>query len=186
MFFGFSRQEGHCGQRILSGEVGKITDKARSKLEGLLKSGQFVVTGEIGPPKNADSGVIYNKAASILGYCDAANITDNQTAVVRMSSLVSSLHVLNAGIEPIMQMTVRDRNRIALQSDLLGAYSVGIRNVLCMSGDHQSIGNHPDSIGVNDLDSIQLITAVADMGDKAVFVNGEEIKGVIPQFLQVR
>jgi methylenetetrahydrofolate reductase (NADPH) len=95
---------------------------------------------------------------------------------------VSSLHVLNAGIEPIMQMTVRDRNRIALQSDLLGAYSVGIRNVVCMSGDHQSIGNHPDSIGVNDLDSIQLITAVAEMGDKASFVNGETIEGVVPRF----
>jgi len=151
-------------------------------LEGLLKSGEFVITGEIGPPKNADSRVIIAKADSIRGYCDAANITDNQTAVVRMSSLVSALHVLNAGIEPIMQMTVRDRNRIALQSDLLGAYSVGIRNVVCMSGDHQSIGNHPDSFGVNDLDSIQLITAVSDMGDKGVFVNGEPIDGVVPRF----
>lgn len=159
-----------------------MTANLSSNLEYLLRQGHFVVTGEIGPPKNADAAVILNKAASIRGYCDAANITDNQTAVVRMSSLVSSLHVLESGIEPIMQMTVRDRNRIALQSDLLGAYSLGIRNVVCMSGDHQSIGNHPDSIGVNDLDSIQLIKAVADMRDKAVFVNGEEIQGVVPRF----
>lgn len=159
-----------------------MTDNLGSNLENLLRQGQFVVTGEIGPPKNADADVIVKKADSVRGFCDAANITDNQTAVVRMSSLVSSLHVLNSGIEPIMQMTVRDRNRIALQSDLLGAYSVGVRNVLCMSGDHQSIGNHPDSIGVNDLDSIQLIKAVADMRDKAVFVNGEEIQGVVPRF----
>lgn len=159
-----------------------MTVNLGSNLEYLLRQGHFVVTGEIGPPKSADAAVIFNKAASIRGYCDAANITDNQTAVVRMSSLVSSLHVLESGIEPIMQVTVRDRNRIALQSDLLGAYSLGIRNVVCMSGDHQSIGNHPDSIGVNDLDSIQLIKAVADMRDKAVFVNGEEIHGVVPRF----
>ncbi len=159
-----------------------MTDNLGSNLQNLLQQGHFVVTGEIGPPKNADAKVIYNKAHSIRGYCDAANITDNQTAVVRMSSSISSLHVLNTGIEPIMQVTVRDRNRIALQSDLLGAYSVGIRNVVCMSGDHQSIGNHPESMGVNDLDSIQLIKAVADMRDKAVFINGEEIQGVVPRF----
>lgn len=159
-----------------------MSENIRSNMESLLKNGHFVVTGEIGPPKNADREVIHKKAAAVRGFCDAANITDNQTAVVRMCSLVSSLHVLNSGIEPIMQMTVRDRNRIALQSDLLGAYSVGIRNIVCMSGDHQSIGNHPDSIGVNDLDSIQLISAAAAMGERASFVNGETITGVIPKF----
>lgn len=90
--------------------------------------------------KMQDAGVIVKKAELVRGYCDAANITDNQTAVVRMSSLVSSLHVLNAGIEPIMQVTIRDRNRIGIQSDLLGAYSLGIRNVVCMSGDHSLSG----------------------------------------------
>lgn len=159
-----------------------MTSNICSKLEGLLKRGHFVVTGEIGPPKNADAGVIEKKAEAIRGYCDAANVTDNQTAVVRMSSLVSSLHVLNSGIEPIMQMTVRDRNRIAIQSDLLGAYSLGIRNIVCMSGDHQSIGNHPDSIGVNDLDSIQLISALRNMGDNSLFINKETIQGVVPSF----
>lgn len=159
-----------------------MTGSARSELEGLLKQGHFVVTGEIGPPKNADAGVIIRKAEAIRGYCDAANITDNQTAVVRMSSLVSAVHVLKAGIEPIMQVTIRDRNRIGIQSDLLGAYSLGIKNVMCMSGDHQSIGNHPESIGVNDLDSIQLIKAVSDMGEKGCFVNGEKIEGVVPRF----
>ena len=159
-----------------------MTSDNRSNLEGLLKRGHFVVTGEIGPPKNADASVIVKKAELVRGYCDAANITDNQTAVVRMSSLVSSLHVLNAGIEPIMQVTIRDRNRIGIQSDLLGAYSLGIRNVVCMSGDHQSIGNHPDSMGVNDLDSIQLIKIVSEMGKKACFANGEKIQGLVPRF----
>jgi methylenetetrahydrofolate reductase (NADPH) len=159
-----------------------LSSNVRSNLERLLKEGHFVVTGEIGPPKNADSGVVIRKAEALRGYCDAASITDNQTAVVRMSSLVSSLHVINTGMEPIMQMTVRDRNRIAIQSDLLGAYSLGIRNVVCMSGDHQSIGNHPESIGVNDLDSIQLIKTVRDMGERACFVNGETIEGVVPDF----
>lgn len=159
-----------------------MSGNTRSKLEGLLRRGRFVVTGEIGPPKNADAAVITKKAESIHGYCDAANITDNQTAVVRMSSLVSSVHVLNAGIEPIMQVTVRDRNRIGIQSDLLGAYSLGVRNVVCMSGDHQSIGNHPESAGVNDLDSIQLIKAVSSMGNEGIFINGEKIEGTAPDF----
>ena len=158
-----------------------MSSNVRSNLERLLKEGHFVVTGEIGPPKNADSGVVIRKAEALRGYCDAASITDNQTAVVRMSSLVSSLHVINTGMEPIMQMTVRDRNRIAIQSDLLGAYSLGIRNVVCMSGDHQSIGNHPESIGVNDLDSIQLIKTVRDMGERPALLR-QTIEGVVLTF----
>jgi len=151
-------------------------------LERLLHEGYFVVTAEIGPPKNADPGVVANKALSLQGHCDAANITDNQTAVVRMSSIASAVHVLRAGLEPVVQMTVRDRNRIGLQSDLLGAYSLGIRNVVCMSGDHQRIGNHPDSKGVYDLDSVQLIQAVRNMRDEKRFINGEPIEGIAPSF----
>jgi len=153
-----------------------------SRLERLLKEGHFLVTAEIGPPKNADASILEEKARMLRGFIDAANITDNQTAVVRLSSIASAVHILKVGIEPVIQMTVRDRNRIGLQSDLLGAYSLGIRNVVCMSGDHQMIGNHPDSKGVYDLDSVQLIHAVRNMRDKKEFINGEIIKGTAPCF----
>ncbi|MBC7338221.1 MAG: methylenetetrahydrofolate reductase, partial [Clostridia bacterium] len=108
-----------------------------SKLEKLLREGKFVVTAEIGPPKHASAEGIRRHAALLKDWVDAVNITDNQTAIVRLSSLAAGVHCLQMGVEPILQMTVRDRNRIALQSDLLGAYSLGIRNVLCLSGDHQ-------------------------------------------------
>ncbi|NLK00879.1 MAG: methylenetetrahydrofolate reductase [Clostridia bacterium] len=153
-----------------------------SNLERLLKEGHFVVTAEIGPPKNADARVLRNKAGLLKGFCDAANITDNQTAVVRLSSFASSVHILHEGVEPILQMTVRDRNRIALQSDLLGAYSLGIKNVVCMSGDHQVIGNHPESKGVYDIDSTQLIKAVWDMKCNKKFMNGEAIEDAAPNY----
>ncbi|MGB9859069.1 MAG: methylenetetrahydrofolate reductase, partial [Moorellaceae bacterium] len=129
--------------------------KTESKLEKLLSQGHFVVSGEVGPPKHASPEGVLHHAALLRDYVDAVNLTDNQTAIVRMSSLAAAVHVLRAGVEPIMQMTVRDRNRIAIQSDLLGAYSLGIRNVLCLSGDHQSFGNHPTAKNVHDIDSIQ-------------------------------
>ncbi|HBT20793.1 MAG TPA: 5,10-methylenetetrahydrofolate reductase [Peptococcaceae bacterium] len=159
-----------------------VSLKTDSRLEKLLKDGHFVVTAEIGPPKNADASIVKNKARMLKGFIDAANITDNQTAVVRLSSIASAVHVLDVEMEPVIQMTVRDRNRIGLQSDLLGAYSLGIKNVVCMSGDHQIIGNHPESKGVYDLDSIQLIQAVKNMRDKKEFINGELIQGTAPCF----
>jgi methylenetetrahydrofolate reductase (NADPH) len=150
--------------------------KTNSRLEAVLAAGKFALTGECGPPRGADAGVVAKKAALLKGCVDAANVTDNQTAVVRMSSMGASLHVKSAGVDPIMQMVCRDRNRIAMQSDILGAASHGISNLLCLSGDHQKFGDHPTAKNVFDLDSIQLIAMVKKMRDEEVFLGGEKIK----------
>ena len=147
----------------------------RSNLEQILNNGRFAVTAEIGPPKGADPQKIQNKADLLRGYADAFNVTDNQTAVVRMSSFAGCCLLHQMNMEPILQMTCRDRNRIALQSDILGASALGIRNVLCLTGDHQSFGNHPGAKGVYDVDSIQLVQIIKQMRDDGLFQNGEAI-----------
>ncbi len=152
-----------------------------SNLEKLLKEGNFVVTAELGPPKSADRKVIEEKADILKGYADAVNITDCQTAVVRLSSIASAAILVSLGLEPIAQMTCRDRNRIALQSDILGAWALGVQNILLLTGDHPRFGNHPEAKGVFDLDSIQLIEAVKKMKEEKKFLNGEEMK-VEPRF----
>ena len=146
-----------------------------SNLQKLLKQGEFVVTGELGPPRGADRSVIEEKAKILKGSADAFNITDCQTAVVRMSSIAAGSILINMGLEPIIQMTCRDRNRIAIQSDLLGAAAIGAKNLLCLTGDHQKFGDHPASRGVFDLDSIQLIQMVKNMRDEKKLQSGEEI-----------
>jgi methylenetetrahydrofolate reductase (NADPH) len=156
--------------------------KSGSRLERLLRDGHFVATGELGPPQSADPSAILKKAELLSGACDAANITDNQTAVVRMSSIGAGVLAIQSGLEPIIQMTCRDRNRLAIQSDLLGAYALGVRNLLCLTGDHQSFGNHPTAKNVHDLDSIQLIKMVKDMRDECTFQCGDEFKGQEPRF----
>jgi methylenetetrahydrofolate reductase (NADPH) len=140
------------------------------------------VTAELGPPKNADGEVIRKKAALLKGFVDAANITDNQTAIVRMSSIGAGALAWQAGLEPVIQMTCRDRNRLGMQSDLLGAYALGLRNLLCLTGDHQTFGNHPQAKNVHDIDSLQLVQMAAGLRDKACFQCGEEIKGLNPRF----
>jgi methylenetetrahydrofolate reductase (NADPH) len=150
--------------------------KAGSNLERILSEGKFAATAELGPPKSADSEAIYKKVGILKGKVDAVNITDNQTAIVRMSSIGAAKLVVDKGLEPIMQMVCRDRNRIAMQSDILGAYALGIRNVLCLTGDHQKFGNHPTSKNVFDLDSLQLLQMFRNMRDNKVFQNGEEIR----------
>jgi 5,10-methylenetetrahydrofolate reductase len=150
--------------------------KAISNLHRVLLDGDFAVTCEIGPPKGCDPSKILNKAEILKDYADAFNVTDNQTAVVRMSSLGGSTLILNKGLEPVMQISCRDRNRIALQSDILGASAVGVKNILLLTGDHQSFGNHPQAMGVFDIDSIQLIDIVKNMRDKGIFSNDESIK----------
>ena len=155
---------------------------AGSNLERILKAGHFAVTGELGPPQNADGDEIRHKAALLKGNCDAVNITDNQTAIVRMSSIGAGTIVVQEGLEPIIQMTCRDRNRLAIQSDLLGAYALGMRNLLALTGDHQRFGNHPTAKNVFDLDSVQLVHAVARMRDDAIFECGEAFKGQEPRF----
>jgi 5,10-methylenetetrahydrofolate reductase len=153
-----------------------------SRLERLLKAGHFVATGELGPPQSADGDEIRKKAKLLKGYCDAVNITDNQTAIVRMSSIGAGAIVIQEGLEPIIQMTCRDRNRLAMQSDLMGAYALGMRNVLCLTGDHQSFGNHPTAKNVHDLDSLQLLQMMVGMRDEGIFQCGDEIKGIEPSF----
>jgi methylenetetrahydrofolate reductase (NADPH) len=153
-----------------------------SNLEKVLRAGRFAVTAELGPPQNADPAVIRKKAAYLRGCCDAVNLTDNQTAIVRMSSIAAGAILVQEGLEPVIQMVCRDRNRLAMQSDLLGAYALGIRNLLCLTGDHQSFGNHPTAKNVFDIDSCQLVRMVSGMRDEHVFQCGEAIKGQEPRF----
>jgi len=152
----------------------------RSTFEKSLSEGRFVVTAEIGPPKSADPLKIRDKAILLEGCADAFNVTDNQTAVVRLSSLAGSLILLQMDMEPIMQMTCRDRNRIGLQSDVLGAAALGVRNILCLTGDHQSVGNHPGAKGVFDIDSIQLLQIIKNMRDEGIFQSGDLLRGMRP------
>jgi methylenetetrahydrofolate reductase (NADPH) len=150
--------------------------KTESRLEKVLSAGQFAVTAECGPPKGADVTVLEEKGKHLLNCIDAVNVTDNQTAIVRMSALAASAILKNLGHEPILQMVTRDRNRIALQSDLFGAYALGIRNVLCLTGDHHCFGNQKEAVGVFDLDSIQLLKTVRDMRDQGKIIGGEPIQ----------
>ena len=151
--------------------------KSGSNLERVLAAGHFAVTAELGPPRSWDADAIRRKIKLLKGYCDAANVTDNQTAVVRMSSIATALLMQPEGLEPIIQMTCRDRNRIAIQSDLLGAAAHGIKNLLCLSGDHQSFGDHPGAKNVHDIDSIQMVQMVRVMRDEGKLQSGTEIKG---------
>jgi len=149
--------------------------KTNSNLERILENGKFAVTAEIGPPKNADPEIIRRKARIMKGCIDAFNVTDGQTAVVRMASWAACLIGREEGIDPIVQMTCRDRNRIALQMDILGIAALGINNVLCLTGDYVTMGNHPSAKPVYDLDSIQLIKIIKGMRDDKRFQNGEKI-----------
>jgi methylenetetrahydrofolate reductase (NADH) len=149
--------------------------KSGSNLEKVLKAGHFAFTGECGPPKGANVEHLKEKMEHLRGMVDAINVTDNQTAVVRMSSKAASAIMVQAGLEPNFQMVCRDRNRIAMQSDILGACALGIRNMLCLSGDHQQFGNHPMSKNVYDIDSMQLIALVKKMRDEGKFNNDEQI-----------
>jgi methylenetetrahydrofolate reductase (NADPH) len=154
--------------------------KPFSRLHETLSRGEFAVTGECGPPRGANKAVIDKKIKLLNGFVDAVNVTDNQTAIVRMSSIAASAHLVAAGLEPVMQMVVRDRNRIAIQSDIMGAYSLGIRNILCLSGDHQKFGSQPDAMNVFDIDSMNLIRTVRNMRDTGKDMSGFDLD-VAPQ-----
>jgi len=149
--------------------------KSGSNFEKILKGGHFAFTGELGPPRGADIEAIKKKAAHLKGMVDMVNITDNQTAMVRMSSWAAALLVMAQGIEPNYQMVCRDRNRLAMQADIIGAFAHGIRNLLCLSGDHQQFGDHPYTKGVFDIDSMQLISMVKKMRDEGKFLGGADI-----------
>jgi methylenetetrahydrofolate reductase (NADPH) len=149
--------------------------KSGSNLEKVLKAGHFAFTGECGPPKGANVAHLKEKFEHLRGMVDAVNVTDNQTAVVRMSSAAASAIMVANGIEPNFQMVCRDRNRLAMMADVLGVYSLGVKNMLCLSGDHQKFGNHPQAKNVYDIDSMQLIALVKKMRDEGKFLNEEEI-----------
>ncbi len=152
-----------------------MSTKTPSRLEKILASGNLAVTSECGPPRGSSGDTIIKKAEMIKDYVDAINITDNQTSMTRLCSLASVIHLKLMGLDPVLQMVTRDRNRIALQSDILGAASFDIFNILCLSGDHQSFGDNPQGQNVFDLDSIQLIQTVRYMRDEGKFLGGDDI-----------
>ena len=149
---------------------------SQSRLERILTSGQMAVTSECGPPRGSDSAAIREKGRLIKNHVDAVNVTDNQTAMTRMCSLAACVHLKQEGIEPVLQMVTRDRNRVALQSDILGTASFDIPNLLCLSGDHQSFGDCAQGQNVHDLDSMQLVQTACHMRDEGKFLGGADIK----------
>ncbi len=146
-----------------------------SNLQTILSQGHFAVTAECGPPRGTDPEIIRKKGEMLTNAVDAINVTDNQTAIVRMSSISACAHLIDMGLEPVMQMVTRDRNRIALQSDILGAYSMGVKNILCLSGDHQIFGSQPDALNVFDIDSMHLIRTVYTMREEGRDMSGFEL-----------
>jgi methylenetetrahydrofolate reductase (NADPH) len=157
--------------------------KSGTNLEKVLSEGHFAVTGELGPPKGTSADFVRRHAEILKNHVDAANITDNQTAVVRMSSVAASAIIKQMGLDPVMQMTCRDRNRIAMQSEILGAVALGVGNLLCLSGDHQKFGNHPEAKNVHDIDSMQLIQMAKKMRNEDQFLSGDKVSGGVPLFI---
>lgn len=151
-------------------------------LRAALGAGRFAVTAELGPPRGANAEELRASARLLREWVDAANVTDNQGAMVRMASWAGSLIAMQEGVEPVMQLVCRDRNRMALQSDLLGASALGIRNVLLLTGDHPRFGDHPDAQPVFDLDSVQLVWTARTMRDRGELLSGRKLK-VAPQWL---
>jgi methylenetetrahydrofolate reductase (NADPH) len=149
--------------------------KTESILEKVFASGELAVTSECGPPRGAVPEKIIEKAKMLQGYVDAVNVTDNQTAMVRMSSFAACVFIKQLGMSPILQMVTRDRNRLAMQADILGSYSHGINTMLCLSGDHPHFGDHPMAANVHDIDSIQFVQMVKDMRDNGKFQGGDDI-----------
>ena len=157
--------------------------KSNSNLEKVLKNGHFAVTGELGPPRGVNVEAVKKKAKFLLGNVDMVNITDNQTAMVRLSSWATALIARDAGLEPNFQLVCRDKNRLAMQADILGVAAVGINNILCLSGDHQKFGDHSSAKGVYDIDSMQLVSMVKKMRDEGLFQGGAEIDGAPKLFI---
>jgi len=151
------------------------------RITELFDNGQFVVTAEVGPPKGIHVDHLVEEAKTYLSGITAANVTDNQSSVMRMGSLPACVALKNAGLTPILQLTCRDRNRIALQSELLGAAMLGIDNILCLTGDHTKMGDHPGAKPVFDLDSVSLLHTVCQL-EKGLDLSGNALVGEPPKF----
>ena len=149
--------------------------KTNTTLEKIFAAGHIAVTSEVGPPRGADLEKVKTKAEMLRGCVDGINLTDNQTAVVRLSSWGAAICLKQIGLNPILQMVARDRNRLAMQSDLLGAWAHGVDNIICLSGDHPKFGDHPMSANVYDLDSVQMIQMVNKMREEGKFMGGDDI-----------
>ena len=151
------------------------------RITELFDNGEFVVTAEVGPPKGIHIDHVVEEAKEYLSGITAVNVTDNQSSVMRMGSLPACVALKNAGLTPILQLTCRDRNRIALQSELLGAAMLGIDNILCLTGDHTKMGDHPGAKPVFDLDSVSLLHTVCQL-EKGVDLGGTALVGEPPKF----
>src|SRR5438093_3339958 len=154
-----------------------------SHLAPRLRQGEFVVTAELNPPKSAAASVVRRRADLLKGIVDAVNLTDSNRANVAMSAIAAAVLVREAGVEPIVQVTGRDRNRIALQADLLGAAALGLPNFLFMTGDDPKHGNHPDAVYVKDLDGVGLVKMAVTMRDEHKFLSGDEIRQAPEYFI---
>jgi 5,10-methylenetetrahydrofolate reductase len=159
-----------------------MTLRSESRLERLLHQGVFCVTAEVVPPRAADPGSVTAQARGLVGYADAVNVTDNPASSAHMSSLAGAAFVASAGLEPVVQMTCRDRNRLGLTSDLLGAWALGARNVLCLTGDPPAVGDHPRATAVNDLDVVELVALAAQLRRDGRLLSGAVIDAP-PRFL---
>jgi methylenetetrahydrofolate reductase (NADPH) len=157
--------------------------KTESVLEKVLATGNLAVTSECGPPRGAVPEKIKEKGELLKGIVDAVNVTDNQTAMVRMSSFAASVFLKQAGLAPVLQMVTRDRNRLAMQADIIGAYSHGINTMLCLSGDHPHFGDHPMAASVHDIDSVQFVQMVKNMRDNGKFQGGADIENPPKMFI---
>jgi len=163
-----------------------VTIRSESRLERILHDGTFAVTAEVVPPRSADPEPVQDQAARLAGYADAVNVTDNPTGALHMSSQAGVAFVARSGLEPVMQLTCRDRNRLGLMSDLLGGWALGARSVLCLTGDPTSLGDHPEAKAVFDLDVMELVSLVARMraGDEPVHPAPRYFIGVADQPLE--
>jgi len=157
--------------------------KTTSRLERVLASGAMAVTSEVGPPRGVDAEIVRTKANMIKDHVDGINVTDNQTAMVRMSSMAAGVIIKQMGLDPIIQMVTRDKNRLGCQAEIIGAAALGIDTMLCLSGDHPKFGDHPEAKGVYDIDSVQLIQCVKKMRDEGKFLGGAEMKGNPKMFI---
>ena len=162
-----------------------MTLRSVSRLERILHDHGFAVTAEVVPPKGADAGIVREQAEALLGYADAVNITDNPTSSAHMSSVAGAALVADSGLEPVVQITTRDRNRLAITADLLGAWALGARNVLCLTGDPVAAGDHPQAREVFDLNVVDLVRFVVRLRDQGELLSGKRVDEPPRYFLGV-